>query len=190
MIAASLFLASCDSGESPTLPEGTDILGVLAADGKFASFVETLPLTGLEATLRGSGPFTVFASTDMAFEFLGSETVGRLLASDNRELLTRVIKFHIVPGLIRLEDLTEGLELQTLDGSVLRVEVAEEELRIGGAYSLPIPAQSSETGRISRFFRVSPAAPYALLGPAKRGHSPGKPIPRRAAPEGTPRAHR
>lgn len=131
--AASLFLASCDSGESPTAPEGTDIPGVLASDGNFESLVEILPTTGLDATLRGSGPFTVFAPTDMAFEFLGSETVDRLLDSDNRELLTRVIKFHIVPGLIRFEDLTDGLELQTLDGSVLRVEEIEEEIRIGGA---------------------------------------------------------
>ena len=133
LAAASLFLASCDSGASPVAPEGTDIPGILAADGGFTSLVEILPATGLDATLRGSGPFTVFAPTDMAFEFLGSETVDRLLDSDNRELLTRVIKFHIVQGLIRFEDLTDGLELQTLDGSILRVEEIEEEIRIGGA---------------------------------------------------------
>lgn len=130
--AAVLLISGCDDGATVD-PVGTDIAGVLTAEGDYTSFVQALTSTGLDVTLRSGGPYTVFAPTDLAFEFLGMDTVDRLLDPQNADLLERVLLFHIVQGRLSIADLQAGIELQTLEGTALTVEHIDGELRIGGA---------------------------------------------------------
>lgn len=131
-VVATLLVVGCDNGTTNE-PTATDISAVLSADGDYTSFVQALTATGLDATLRTGGPFTVFAPTDLAFEFLGMDTVERLLDPQNSDLLERVLRYHIVPGLLSVADLESGAQLQTLEGRSLVVEEVDGELRIGDA---------------------------------------------------------
>lgn len=132
ILFVALSLSACDS--STTAPiGGTDIPGVLATEGDYTALLQALSSSGMQSTLSGNGPFTLFAPTDLAFEFLGTETTARLLADTNQELLARVMRHHIVPGRFAAEDLTDGQQLQTIDGSTLVVSRLDEELRVGGA---------------------------------------------------------
>ncbi|MDX1438528.1 MAG: fasciclin domain-containing protein, partial [Rubricoccaceae bacterium] len=70
-------LSGCDS--ATTTETATDIPGILASEGNYSMLVNAILAAGLQSTLQGAGPFTVFAPTDLAFEFLGEETTDRLL---------------------------------------------------------------------------------------------------------------
>ncbi|MCH7801906.1 MAG: fasciclin domain-containing protein [Chloroflexi bacterium] len=124
--------AACDNGTT-SAPAETDIVSVLSVNEDYASFSQALVATGLDATLRSGGPYTVLAPTDLAFEFLGMDTVDRLFDPQNSNLLERILRFHIVPGRFFVADLEAGVELQTLEGTTLVAERIDGELRIGGA---------------------------------------------------------
>ncbi len=132
LFGAALVFAGCDGGATVE-PTATDIAGILSADADYESFSQALVASGLDATLRSGGPFTIFAPTDLAFEFLGTDTVDRMLDPDNSDLLERILQFHIVPGRFSTADLTAGTELLTLDGTALTVEIVDGELRVGDA---------------------------------------------------------
>ncbi len=84
---------------------------------KFVSGIESL--AGLAQTLSGPGPFTIFVPTDAAFDRLSSDQQANLIADP--EKLARVLKYHIVPGYYKADDLLDRLFLKTLEGQRLRV---------------------------------------------------------------------
>ncbi|VVT04910.1 fasciclin domain-containing protein [Rhizobium sp. EC-SD404] len=71
----------------------------------------------LVETLKGDGPFTVFAPTDEAFAALPDGTVEDLLLEENRDQLVSILTYHVVPGAVASSDLTEGLTAATVEGS-------------------------------------------------------------------------
>lgn len=78
--------------------------------------VAAVKAAGLVDTLKGAGPFTVFAPTNAAFEMLPAGTVESLLMPENKEKLTGVLTYHVVPGAYRAADITDGLKLKTVNG--------------------------------------------------------------------------
>ncbi len=93
--------------------------------GGFSTIAAALQVSELNTALAGSGPFTVFAPSDVAFANLPAGTVESLLEPANRHLLTRILTYHVVPGRITSFDLSPGqsVEVQTLAGIPLQVEV-------------------------------------------------------------------
>ena len=75
-----------------------DIVDVAAENGSFNTLVAAITAAGLVETLKGDGPFTVFAPTDEAFAQLPEGTVEMLLEPDNKEKLVAVLTYHVVPG--------------------------------------------------------------------------------------------
>lgn len=81
-----------------------------AAQGGLGQFSQALQSAGLTETLRGAGPYTVFAPVDAAFEAVPQETRTRLMAPEGRERLTELLTFHIVPGVVTAEDLGAAIQ--------------------------------------------------------------------------------
>lgn len=83
------------------------------------TLVAAVTAAGLGETLKGAGPFTVFAPTNAAFEKLPAGTVDTLLKPENKDQLTGVLTYHVVPGMYRASDLTDGMTLETVNGQML-----------------------------------------------------------------------
>jgi uncharacterized surface protein with fasciclin (FAS1) repeats len=81
--------------------------------------VAAVKAAGLVETLKGDGPFTVFAPTNEAFAKLPSGTVETLLKPENKTKLTGVLTYHVVPGAYRAADLKDGMTLKTVNGQML-----------------------------------------------------------------------
>ncbi|MFN4100153.1 MAG: fasciclin domain-containing protein [Pararhodobacter sp.] len=94
-----------------------DIVDTAVANGNFTTLVAAVEAAGLVETLKGEGPFTVFAPTDEAFAALPAGTVEGLLA--DIPTLTGILTYHVVPGDVRAGDLSEGLTAATVNGQEL-----------------------------------------------------------------------
>lgn len=88
-----------DIAENTARPDaGGDILGVAAASGQFQTFVRAVEAAGYQETLRGPGPFTVFAPTDEAFRQMGERELTRLMRPQAHEELLSMLRYHVVRG--------------------------------------------------------------------------------------------
>ncbi len=96
----------------------TDIVDTAIAAGSFQTLVTAVKAAGLVDTLKGDGPFTVFAPTDAAFAKLPSGTVEALL--QDKEKLTQVLTYHVVPGKVMSSDVMPG-KVKTVQGQSLTV---------------------------------------------------------------------
>ena len=91
-------------------PSRTSVGDALAGSADHSSFVQALQSAGLIETLKGAGPYTVFAPTNTAFAALPEEERQRLAASDQRDQLISVLSYHIVPGTVTADDLRSAIE--------------------------------------------------------------------------------
>jgi len=106
-----------------------DIVDTAAEAGKFGTLVQAVRAAGLVETLRGDGPFTVFAPVDDAFAAIPSEKLEALLADE--EALGSVLTYHVVPSRILAADVQPGHEaktivVKTVQGGELRIEIQED----------------------------------------------------------------
>ncbi len=96
-----------------------DIVDTAAAAGSFSTLVQAVQAAGLADTLKGDGPYTVFAPTDAAFAKLPDGTLEALLA--DKEKLTQVLTYHVIPGKLDARQVTGMTRLATVQGSELPV---------------------------------------------------------------------
>lgn len=75
-----------------------DIVDTALAAGNFSTLAAALGAAGLISTLKGAGPFTVFAPTDDAFSKIPAETLSRLLQPENQQKLKAILSYHVLPG--------------------------------------------------------------------------------------------
>ncbi len=108
--------------------EAKDIVDTAVAAGKFKTLVQAVKATGLVDALKGKGPLTVLAPTDEAFAKLPKGTVEDLLKPDNRDRLTSILTYHVVPGSIQLAAQSPG----TLEGQSLTIQTTGE-IEVNGA---------------------------------------------------------
>ncbi|MCS7273137.1 MAG: fasciclin domain-containing protein [Fimbriimonadales bacterium] len=95
------------------------IVDVAVQAGHFNTLVQAVQAAGLVETLSGEGPFTVFAPTDEAFAQIPQETLQALLA--DKERLTAVLTYHVVPGKLMAADVARSTQLQTVQGQSITV---------------------------------------------------------------------
>ena len=111
-----------------------DIVEVAAADGRFTTLVAAIEAAGLDETLQGEGPFTVFAPTDEAFAALPEGTVEDLLKPENRDTLVAVLTYHVVPGKVMSSDIAgQEMEVATVQGSTVEID-AMDGVMVDGAH--------------------------------------------------------
>lgn len=110
-----------------------DIVRTARDAGQFTTLLAALDAAGLTNTLRGDGPFTVFAPTDAAFRKLPDGTVEDLLKPENREQLKALLLYHVVPGRVPASAARALSRATTVDGRDLRIRAMANSLRINGA---------------------------------------------------------
>lgn len=108
----------------PALAQDADIVDTAVAAGSFNTLVTAVQAAGLVDTLKGEGPFTVFAPTDEAFAKLPAEVLEAALA-DPEGLLTQVLLYHVVPGKVMSTDLSDGLEAATAQGEPVTFTIGD-----------------------------------------------------------------
>jgi uncharacterized surface protein with fasciclin (FAS1) repeats len=115
-----LFTASAASAMSK------DIVDTAAGAGQFKTLVAAVEAAGLVDTLKGDGPFTVFAPTDEAFAKLPDGTVDDLLKPENKDKLVAILTYHVVPGKIMSGDISgKSTEVKTVQGDMLSVDATD-----------------------------------------------------------------
>lgn len=103
-----------------------DIVDTAVEAGSFNTLVAAVQAAGLEETLRGEGPFTVFAPTDEAFAALPEGTVESLLLPENLETLQAVLTYHVLPGKVMSADIAgQELSVTTVEGSDVMVNATD-----------------------------------------------------------------
>ncbi len=100
-----------------------DIVDTAVEAGQFNTLAAALKAGGLVDTLKGPGPFTVFAPTDDAFKKLGAGTVANLLKPENKAELVKILTYHVVPGKIMSSSLAgKKTEAETVEGQTLAID--------------------------------------------------------------------
>lgn len=109
-----------------------DIVDTAIGAGNFTTLVAAVEAAGLVETLKGPGPFTVFAPTDAAFAALPAGTVEDLLKPENKDKLIAILTYHVVPGKVMSTDLSEGLTAATVQGANVTITL-EGGAKVNGA---------------------------------------------------------
>lgn len=115
LAAATTFLSA------PAFAADKDIVDTAVGAGNFTTLVAAVQAAGLVETLKGEGPFTVFAPTDAAFAALPAGTVEDLLKPENKDKLVSILTYHVVPGKVMSGDLTEGMKAKTVQGGEVTI---------------------------------------------------------------------
>lgn len=114
-----------------TAAPAADIVDTAVSAGSFKTLVKAVQAAGLVDTLKGPGPFTVFAPTDEAFAKLPAGTLESLLA--NPEQLKRVLTYHVVAGKVMASDVVKLKEAKTVQGSAAKIKVSGGNVMIDNA---------------------------------------------------------
>jgi transforming growth factor-beta-induced protein len=120
----------------PTAPVATQptqtIVQIAAGNPNFSTLVTAVQAAGLAETLSGQGPFTLFAPTNAAFAALPKGTVEKLLKPENRDLLRKVLTYHVVSGDLMAKDLRSG-KVATVEGASVAVHVRNRGISVNNA---------------------------------------------------------
>jgi uncharacterized surface protein with fasciclin (FAS1) repeats len=117
--SASSAAPSGDAMASPSAAAGT-IVDVAAGNPDFTTLVAAVKAAGLAETLAGTGPFTVFAPTNEAFAALPAGLVDKLLLPANKDVLTKILTYHVVPAEVMAADVKAG-DVATVEGSKITI---------------------------------------------------------------------
>lgn len=102
---------------------GKDIVDTAVEAGTFETLVAAVQAAELVDTLKGDGPFTVFAPTDEAFAALPEGTVEDLLKPENKDQLVAILTYHVVPGKVMSTDLSDDMSAATVQGGDVTIDL-------------------------------------------------------------------
>ena len=152
-LAATALLVACGSDDNDTAtteapatseapsteaPMGTeapaaeDIVAIASANEDFSTLVAAVSAAGLVETLQGEGPFTVFAPTNAAFDALPAGLVDKLLMPENKDVLVKILTYHVVSGAIMAADVTAG-DVASVEGGMIAVTTNDGGVQVNGA---------------------------------------------------------
>jgi transforming growth factor-beta-induced protein len=133
-ITLSVLVAAWGPAAAAQPASQKDIVDTAVAAGSFKTLAAALQAAGLVDTLKGNGPFTVFAPTDAAFAKLPAGTIESLLKPENRAKLTAILTYHVVPGRILAPQLSEMSPASTVNGQPLTIQSEHGMVTVGGAH--------------------------------------------------------
>ena len=120
-------------GGVPSRASNQDIVDTAVASGQFKTLAAALKAAGLVDTLKGSGPFTVFAPNDAAFAKLPAGTLESLLKPENKAKLVAILTYHVVPGDVTAADVVKLSEAKTVNGAMLKVSTQNGRVMVNNA---------------------------------------------------------
>lgn len=121
------------SPTSGAMTATADIVDTASQAGQFKTLLAAVKAAGLESTLRGAGPFTVFAPTDDAFAKLPAGTVDSLLKPENKGKLEAILKHHVVAGKVPSTEAVKLTSAKDVAGKELKLDASSGSLKVGGA---------------------------------------------------------
>lgn len=110
-----------------------NLIDTAAANGSFKTFGKAIERAGMSDTLRGAGPFTVFAPTDAAFEKLPAGKLDSLLKPENKEELVSLLNYHVVSGRKLIADVGKWDAARTVNGQSAPIKMTGDKVSIDGA---------------------------------------------------------
>jgi uncharacterized surface protein with fasciclin (FAS1) repeats len=127
---------------APTVEMPGTVVDIAIGSPEHTTLVAAVTAAGLVETLKGTGPFTVFAPTNAAFTALPAGTVEGLLKPEKKAALTGILTYHVVAGSVKAADLKDGQKVKTLQGEELTVSISEGKVKINGANVLAADLES------------------------------------------------
>jgi uncharacterized surface protein with fasciclin (FAS1) repeats len=131
--AVVLGLLITGMGMTTVTSQSKDIVDTAVANGSFNTLATALKAAGLVDTLKGPGPFTVFAPTDAAFAKLPAGTVENLLKPENKDQLRRVLTYHVVPGKVEAAQVTKMNSAKAVSGDAIKIAVKDGKVMVNNA---------------------------------------------------------
>jgi hypothetical protein len=135
LISVTLLIGVCMGVSNSAIPSyspgGMNIVDTAIAAGNLKTLVAALETTGLEGTLNGTEPFTVFAPTDAAFAKLPPEELNFWMA--NEKMLTTLLNYHVVPGDIMTANMNNGMMFKTVLGQDLTISLINGGVKVDNA---------------------------------------------------------
>ena len=129
-----LFAAAITLGSSVSaFAAEKDVVDTAVEAGQFKTLAAALEAAGLVTTLKGTGPFTVFAPTDKAFAKLPAGTVENLLKPENKQKLTEILTYHVVAGKVMAADVAGIDEAKSVNGKMIDIEVEGSTVKVNDA---------------------------------------------------------
>lgn len=122
--------------------QAKDIVDTAVA-GKFNTLVAAVKAAGLVDTLKGKGPFTVFAPTDEAFAKLPKGTLEDLLKPENKDKLVAILTYHVVPGSVKAAAVKDGLKAKTVQGQEVSFKINGKDVTIDNAKIIKTDIETS-----------------------------------------------
>jgi uncharacterized surface protein with fasciclin (FAS1) repeats len=114
-------------------PATKDIVDTAVSAGSFKTLVAAIQAAGLVDTLKGAGPFTVFAPTDDAFAKLPAGTLESLLKPENKDQLVKILTYHVVPGKVMAADVVKLDSAKSVQGGTLAIKVTDGKVYVDNA---------------------------------------------------------
>ncbi len=140
-IAAALVAAAFAAAPSSASAQSKDIVETAVAAGSFKTLATALEKTGLIATLKGKGPFTVFAPTDEAFAKLPAGTLDKLLA--NPDELKAILLYHVVSGEVMAAQAAKLSTAKTVNGADIKISAMNGGVMINQAHVIKADIKAS-----------------------------------------------
>jgi uncharacterized surface protein with fasciclin (FAS1) repeats len=133
LIVATLAVVALSFGGMNARAAEKDIVDTAVSAGQFKTLAAALDAAGLVGTLKGDGPFTVFAPTDEAFAKLPAGTVESLLKPENKDQLVAILTYHVVPGKVQAADVVKLDEAKTVNGEMVDITVEGDTAMVNDA---------------------------------------------------------
>lgn len=118
---------------TPTFGNKSNLVDTAAKQGSFATFGKALNAAGLSNTLKGAGPYTVFAPTDAAFRKLPAGTLEHWMKAENKAELISVLNYHVTPGRVSAIEVGRLSETKTVQGQSARITMSGATVMIDDA---------------------------------------------------------
>lgn len=137
-----------------------NIVDAAAANGSFKTFGKALERAGMIDTLRGTGPFTVFAPTDAAFDKMPAGRLETLFQPGNKEELVSLLNYHVLKGSKLLADIGKWTSARTIAGKEAPIKMTGDKVSVDGA-QITSPDIATSNGVIHGIDKVNVPEPLA-----------------------------
>jgi uncharacterized surface protein with fasciclin (FAS1) repeats len=131
------------SAAAQAQPANKDIVETAVAAGSFKTLAKALQAADLVDTLKGKGPFTVFAPTDEAFGKLPAETLNDLMKPENKQKLQRILTYHVVPGRVSSADVVKLRTAKAVSGDTIDIKANGGTVMVDSARVVKTDVQAS-----------------------------------------------
>lgn len=133
--------ATEEATEEAVVETASGDIVTVATEGGFSTLVAAVQAAGLVETLQGEGPFTVLAPTDEAFAALPAGVLDKLLLPENKDLLAKILTYHVIPGKVMAADVTDG-DVATVEGQNVTFSTADG-VSVNGAKVITADVEAS-----------------------------------------------